>query len=177
MFSRYLIINMVDAAPQVRVLDRCRYSRHRSIASTSDGAEDVARLPHRPLRRRSMLHCHLMSLNGVNILVRLPQLPFTDYPDSQGPCFMWGYVRSLCGRKWVQNSAYVRSLCGRKEPNFAGCLIQTGCGNGWSVAMSDPNFVRLSMIVEFRVRRSCKFHALTFSFRLHLLQQTFQYNP
>ena len=90
---------------------------------------------------------------------------------------MWGYVQSLCGRKWVQNSAYVRSLCGRKAPNFARCPIQTGCGNGWSVAMSDSKFVRLSMIVEFRVRRSYKFHALTFSFRLHLLQQTFLYNP
>ena len=37
---------------------------------------------------------------------------------------------------------HVRSLCGHKGQNFGACSVQTASGNGWSVVMSDPKFVR-----------------------------------
>jgi len=64
----------------------------------------------------------------------------------EGHCLMLGHVRSLCGRKWVQNSGHVRSLCGHKGQNLGACSIQTASGNGWSVVMSDPKFVRFYTI-------------------------------
>jgi len=59
---------------------------------------------------------------------------------------MLGHVRSICGRKWVQNSGHVRSLCGHKGQNLGACSIQTASGNGWSVVMFDPKFVRFYTI-------------------------------
>ena len=58
----------------------------------------------------------------VFLITPIPQKQ--DFID--GPSYAW----SLCGRKWVQNSAYLQCLCGQKAKNLA-------------VSMFNPNRAKL----------------------------------
>ena len=86
---------------------------------------------------------------------------------------MWGYVRSLCRWKWVQNSAHVRSLCRQKAPNFAGCPIQTGYGMAGQQQCPIPNLYICPWLLSYHWTNSATnfllliFDSATMIFRQH----------